>query len=362
MKSLVVLGATAAAAIAVFLAREGYEMRTALATVRAANAGASFTGRRALVCGGTSGIGEGIAERLARAQFTVSIVGRNAERGRAVVEKLNALGGSGHSFIPCDSSLLAGIQACASSYTAAHPVLDVLVMSQGMASIQGRTPTSEDIDEKLALHYYGRMAWLVALLPSLRRSPSPRVLSVLSAGVHPPYTHWAEDPELRTHYTVLNAANAACFYNDLALDALSRAPENAGVTFVHAAPGFVNTRWGTEMPWYIRMLVRAIQPLGRSPQDCAEFMCAPLLRAADAGAGAGAGPAAEGGAGAGSTTPGTLLLIGQYAQPVSRSSGHTAEARAAVWRHTLAVLSRTGALGGTPASAADGPEAAPAAR
>ena len=27
--------------------------------------------------------------------------------------------------------------------------------------------------------------------------------------------------------------------------------------------GFVNTNWGTEMPWYIRFAVRAIQPLGR---------------------------------------------------------------------------------------------------
>jgi hypothetical protein len=38
-------------------------------------------------------------------------------------------------------------------------------------------------------------------------------------------------------------------------------------------PGFVNTNWGTEMPLLIKGFVRLIQPLGKSPADCAEFMC-----------------------------------------------------------------------------------------
>ena len=43
---------------------------------------------------------------------------------------------------------------------------------------------------------------------------------------------------------------AAGFYNDLGLDSFARQPENKNVTFIHAAPGFVNTNWGTELPWY----------------------------------------------------------------------------------------------------------------
>ena len=34
---------------------------------------------------------------------------------------------------------------------------------------------------------------------------------------------------------------------DIMVDSLSR--EHPGITFAHAAPGFVNTNWGTEMPW-----------------------------------------------------------------------------------------------------------------
>ena len=40
-----------------------------------------------------------------------------------------------------------------------------------------------------------------------------------------------------TSYSLKNAADAAGFYNDCALDKLSE--ENPGVAFIHAAPGLV---------------------------------------------------------------------------------------------------------------------------
>ena len=43
------------------------------------------------------------------------------------------------------------------------------------------------------------------------------------------------------------------------MDALSRDPANAGVTFAHAAPGFVATNWGTDLPWAMRAVVRCLQ-------------------------------------------------------------------------------------------------------
>ena len=68
-----------------------------------------------------------------------------------------------------------------------------------------------------------------ALLPALRASPQPRVLSVLSAGVHAPYKHYHTDPYLQQHFSLKNCADAAGFYNDLALDTFSRDQSNAKV-------------------------------------------------------------------------------------------------------------------------------------
>ena len=203
-----------------------------LAAMRAAHASLNNNvGKRALVVGGTSGIGEGIAIRLAEANFAVTIVGRDEKRGAAIVEQLASKSNAGvkHDFMACDASLLGNVVGCAARYSVQHDSLDVLVLTQGIATMQGRTPTTEGIDVKMALHYYGRMAFVDALLPLLRNTPTPKVLSVLSAGVHAPYKNWSDDPELKTHYSLKNAADAAGFYNDLALDALSRDSANAKV-------------------------------------------------------------------------------------------------------------------------------------
>jgi len=298
----------------------------ALAAARARNSTANFSGCRALVVGGTSGIGQGIALRLAQANFSVTLMGRNIERGNQIVAELATKGGKDHDFMTCDASLLANVKTAAAAFAERHPTLDVLVEAQGIASMAGRTETSEGIDEKLALHYYSRMAFVQALLPQLRKSTSPRVLSVLSAGVHAPYAHYDTDPELRTHFSLKNAADAAGFYNDLALDSFARQPENANVTFIHAAPGFVNTNWGTELPWILRGVVRIFQPLATSPADCAEFMCAPLLAPH-----------------AGSKRPDEagVVLLNSSAEPVRKTALHE-KAREAVWQHTRELLAKHG--------------------
>ncbi|EQC26262.1 hypothetical protein SDRG_15923 [Saprolegnia diclina VS20] len=250
-----------------------------LQAVAARNAGANFTGCTALVVGATSGIGEAIAHRLAKAHFNVVVAGRNAERGRDVVDALHTSHPSGdHSFLPLDAQCMANIHGLSSQF----PRLDRLVCTQGISTIQGRTETSEGLDQKMALHYYSRMALTREFLPLLRQSPrAPRVLSVFSAGVHSPYHKFRDDPDLKTHYSLSNAANACGFYNDLMLDAFAADPANAAVAFAHTAPGFVSTNWGTEMPWFVRTLfIRPLQFYGKTSSDCAEFLSDFLLQEA----------------------------------------------------------------------------------
>jgi NAD(P)-dependent dehydrogenase (short-subunit alcohol dehydrogenase family) len=198
---------------------------------------AAFAGKRAVVVGGTSGIGHGIALRLAKANMKVTIVGRDATRGAQIVQEMKDAGGSEHNFVPCDCFSLANVRNCSRDILSASETLHILVLTQGMATIQGFSPTPEGLDQKLTLHYFSRIAFIDSLLPALRKSGDARVLSVLSAGVHSAYEGYNSDFTLERSYSIKNAADSAGFYNDLALDSLSR--ENPSISFQHAAPGFV---------------------------------------------------------------------------------------------------------------------------
>ena len=194
-----------------------------------------------------------------------------------------------------------------------------------MATLQGYTPTAEGLDEKLCLHVYSRAALVAEVLPRLRAASAPRVVSVLSAGVHTPYAHWREDPDLTAHYSLANAANMAGMMTDAWMDGMARAPLNERITFVHAAPGAVQSRWGTEFPPWLRWPLRALQAVAplRTPADAAEAMLSHALDPALAA------PTAGGG----------FRSVGPDAQPAPLTPVHD-EARDVLWPRIQATIKR----------------------
>jgi len=293
---------------------------SSLQALKAVNDKISLPKARALVFGGTSGIGQGIAMRLARAKVSVTIVGRDEKRGEAIVGEMKTVANAPEAqfdFMRCDASLVRNVEAFAQEYAKRHgDGIDFLVLSQGIGSMAGRTPTLEGIDVKLAIHYYCRMALIRALIPQLQLKPEPRVLSVLSGGVHKAYEEYKTDPALDTTFSLKNAANLAGFYQDIGLDSYSREFKNVG--FVHISPGYVNTNWGTELPWYAKGPTRVLQPLADSPEKCAEFMCEALFNSAYKTG---------------------FHVLNQTATPVSTVSLHE-QAREFVWQHTNDLLQK----------------------
>ncbi len=94
----------------------------------------SLKGRKAIVTGGSRGIGKMIATGFLRQGARVTITARKAAQCEETVKELSKLGDI--DAIPCDLSLPAGIEEFASTYLAKHKTADILVNNAGAAWLE----------------------------------------------------------------------------------------------------------------------------------------------------------------------------------------------------------------------------------
>ncbi|CAI4214463.1 unnamed protein product [Parascedosporium putredinis] len=236
---------------------------------------------RALVVGGTSGVGFGIACRLAseNSASMVTIGGRTKPQN---IPHPNI------DFRPLDATSMKQIKqytdAFKSSLQSQSQTLDLLVMSQGTMTMAGRTETPEGIDSKMALHYYGKQLLIRELLPAM--SDDAKVVIVYDAVYGNPDKMVWEDLGLKTHFSLSNAANHCMVMNDAMVQYFAArqkgdgAEEGARRHFVHAWPGGVNTGLWRDLPIYMKPVGwAALQVFGVSPEKCATRLLAGTTRA-----------------------------------------------------------------------------------
>jgi NAD(P)-dependent dehydrogenase (short-subunit alcohol dehydrogenase family) len=202
-----------------------------------------LAGRRVLVTGATSGIGERTAHNLSVLGGEILVNGRAPSKVDAVVSGLRREGGmvSGFTADLTDRSALRSlVEDLASRYSA----LDVLINNAG-AVFSERKETTSGSERTFALNVEAPFLLTELLLPLLAKSGHGRVVTVSSAAHRSGRMHF-DDLDLRRGYSTWKA------YGQSKLGVLLLNHQQAlvhralPVTFNACHPGFVRSRFGDE--------------------------------------------------------------------------------------------------------------------
>ena len=140
-----------------------------------------LAGRRALVTGGSKGLGRAIAAELVGEGAAVFICARHADELEATAAELRkeAPGSAAVIAVACDVTDPAQVSAMTGAAVAALGGIDILVNNAGGAR-PGRFATLTDTDwhEDIEVKLFSQIRCIRAALPELRRSAAPRVINI----------------------------------------------------------------------------------------------------------------------------------------------------------------------------------------
>lgn len=202
----------------------------------------SLTGRRAVVTGGSDGIGLRIATRLARAGADVVLPVRNLGKGEAAAAGIREKAPSAEvTLLPLDLSSLASIAAFGDSMRADGRPIHLLINNAGVMTPPDRQVTADGFELQFGTNHLGHFALVGQLFPLLRAGKA-RVTSQVSVAANERSIHW-DDLNWERSYNGMNAySQSKIAFGQFALELDRRSDAHGwGITSNLSHPGVAPT-------------------------------------------------------------------------------------------------------------------------
>lgn len=200
-------------------------------------------GKVCLVTGATSGIGKGIALRLAEHGATVVLVARNREKGEAVRGELRLRTGNPNvDVVLADLSSVESIHQGVADFKRRYTKLHVLVNQAGLVTNQ-RTVTVDGLETMFATNYLAYFTLANLLVDELKAAAPARILNV-TGGIEGAGDLDFDDLQSEKKFTWFKALARSKLADVLFTYELARRLEGSGVTVNALNPGGVKSNLG----------------------------------------------------------------------------------------------------------------------
>ena len=164
-----------------------------------------LTGKLAIVTGANSGLGFGLARRVAAADADVVMAIRNRAKGEAAIEKIRATVPDAKLTIKTlDLSSLAAVAALGEQLNAEGRPIDILINNAGVMTPPERDTTADGFELQFGSNHLGHFALTGHLLPLLRAAKDARVVSLSSLAARTGRMHF-DDPQFEKSYAPMSA-------------------------------------------------------------------------------------------------------------------------------------------------------------
>lgn len=145
-----------------------------------------LSGKRALVCGASQGLGEACARQLAEQGAEVVVLARSADKLERVCQSLTAEHGQAHGFIAVDASDTDRLAEAVAAELKKGPLHIWVNNTGGPAPGPAHMAEPDAYAAAFAQHLVSAQTLLQLLLPGMRAAGYGRILNVLSTSVKAP--------------------------------------------------------------------------------------------------------------------------------------------------------------------------------
>jgi NAD(P)-dependent dehydrogenase (short-subunit alcohol dehydrogenase family) len=145
----------------------------------------AIKGKKILITGASSGIGQETALKIGDAGGEVLLVSRTREKLEEVAKQVEERGGTAHVH-PADLSDLDDIARMAQEVIDEHGGVDILINNAGRSirrSIKAAYDRFHDYERTMQLNYFGALKLIMAFLPGMRDRKGGHIINVSSIGV-----------------------------------------------------------------------------------------------------------------------------------------------------------------------------------